>query len=322
MPVVRELFGRMLTDSGTQGAEIRSARCPHMDGQICDGGGNRDMMRWPSENQPLAPLFVQSVGKEGGGFIPCGVCSVDIGDKVWAVCPRRLLTLDAPLPSPQQRTLRNRVLRLAGFRDGDAVCVWSEVSLRHSSVNYRLDYVLRGDGKPPVIVEIMTASTSGGNKRARTDMQSAFCDAVLYANGLLPDRRSSPGVNTRQVWARMASQMIVKSEIANRWGGSTIWVVQDSLMDYIGEQTGLRIDALRSSEWETQEVNVIAANIDVPSDLTLYAGPIHARSPGEACWTELLSAPAVPPVDVLTDKLTDHNVSARFIFEDAGKDAP
>ena len=90
------------------------------------------------------------------------------------MCPRRLLTFDAAVPSEQQRPLRDRVLRLAGFNIGDTVRVWSEISLRDDTVNYRIDYVLRNRDRPPVIVEIMTASTSGGNKRKRTDMQSAF----------------------------------------------------------------------------------------------------------------------------------------------------
>lgn len=220
MPVVRELFGRSL-DSAVKGTEFRHARCPHMDGQLCDGGGNRDMTRWPAEKQPLAPFFEAVVGQEGGGFIPCGVCSIGMTNNTWAVCPRRLLTFDAVTPSEQQRPLRDMVLKLAGFRKGDVIRVWSEISLRdRTGFNYRLDYVLRGDSdEPPVIVEIMTASTSGGNKRLQTDMQSAFCNAVLYANGVLPELGKSPGVNARQVWARMASQMIVKSEVANRWGG-------------------------------------------------------------------------------------------------------
>ena len=64
--------------------------------------------------------------------------------------------------------------------------VWSEVTLsdQETNVNYRLDYVLRKDNEPPVIVEIMTASTSGGNKSKRTDMQSAFCDAVALRERL------------------------------------------------------------------------------------------------------------------------------------------
>ena len=281
-----------------------------MAGGLCDGGGNRDMMRWPADQQPLAPLFDAGVGRTGDGFIPCGVCSVRISETNWAVCPRRLLSFDAAEPSAEQRPLWDRVLQLAGIADGEKVRVWSEISLRDGTgLNYRLDYVLRVDERPPVIVEVMTASTSGGNKSKRTDMQSAFCDAVLYANGLLPKRGPSPGVNARQVWARMASQLVVKSEIANQWGGRTIWVVQDALMDYIGRQTGLRLDELYSPEWQTDEVNVVAASIDDPEDIKLYAGPVHSKEAG-ACWTELLSTPSVPPVASLTDRLTEDRVVA------------
>lgn len=272
------------------------------------------MTRWPAADQPLAPFFDASVGRNGGGFIPCGVCSVNVGRKNWAVCPRRLLTFDAPRPSAQQLRLRDRVLRLAGFRKGDTVRVWSEIPLRDKNVNYRLDYVLRADDRPPVIVEIMTASTSGGNKRNRTDMQSAFCDAVLYANGILSERRQSPGVNARQVWARMASQLIVKAEIANAWGGTTIWVVQDTLMDYVESQTGLRLSELRSHDWRTGEVNVISANIDDPTDIKLYAGPVHSTD-GGACWTDLLGAPSIPEIGALTTRLMDDQVIATLTVE-------
>ncbi|MXW11941.1 MAG: hypothetical protein F4Z73_03520 [Synechococcus sp. SB0668_bin_13] len=131
-------------------------------------------------------------------------------------------------------------------------------------------------------------------------MRSAFCDAVLYATGLFTERRNSPGVNTRQVWARMASQIIVKSEIANKWGGRAIWVVQDTLMSYIGAQTGLKLEKLLSASWKAGEINVISASLTSPSDFSLYSGPVHARFPGDACWTDLLRAPPViPQQDVL-----------------------
>lgn len=74
MPIISELYGRTLTTSGAYSADadILQARCPHMDNRLCDGGGNRDMMRWPAKREPLASLFDSSVGREGGGFIPCG----------------------------------------------------------------------------------------------------------------------------------------------------------------------------------------------------------------------------------------------------------
>ena len=202
MSVVRELFGRILTDSGAHGAEFRQARCLIL---------HRRRPRRPRSD----PVLLRQQPRQPNPAVP----------------------------SEQQRPLRDRVLRLAGFNIGDTVRVWSEISLRDDTVNYRIDYVLRNRDRPPVIVEIMTASTSGGNKRKRTDMQSASCDAVRYANGVLTERGLSQGVNARQVWARMASQLSVKSEIANQWGGCTIRVVQDTLLAYIGAQTGLHLDA-------------------------------------------------------------------------------
>lgn len=269
------------------------------------------MARWPAQDLPLAPFFDTSVG-ERDGYIPCGVCSVLVGDVSWAVCPRRLLTFDAEQPSPQQQKLIKRVLHLAGFKSGDKVRVWSEITLRANNLNYRLDYVLCTKDRPPTVVEIMTASTSGGNRKQRTDIQSAFCDAVLYAEGSIPERRASPGVNARQVWARMASQIIVKSQIANAWGGCTIWVVQDALMKYIGLNTGLNLDALRSDYWRVNEVNVISANLENPEDIKLYTGPIQSRD-GEACWTELLNTPAMPNLNVIQDKLKDDRLIAELV---------
>ncbi len=272
------------------------------------------MVRWRSQDQPLAPLFDASVGVESGGFIPCGVCSVQISQTPWAVCPRRLLAFGAEQASEAQKLLQDQILSLAGFANGDDVNVWSEIALSDAATgtDYRLDYVLRRAADPPVIVEVMTASTSGGNKSKRTDMQSAFCDAVLHVHGLRPDNARSPGVNARQVWARMASQLIVKSEIANAWGGCTIWVVQDSLIAYIDSKTGLQLEKLRSRDWKRGEVNVVSANLDNPSDLKLFSGPIHSTD-GRACWTDLLSAPAIPPVGVLTKRLDRNSVSASLV---------
>ena len=234
-----------------------------------------------------------------------------MANQTWAICPRRLLTLEGE--SQAQKKLRERILSVAGFVSGDRIQVWSEISLRDrdTNMNYRLDYVLVNDGKPPVIIEVMTASSSGGNKSERTDIQSVFCDGVLYSQGLLNERRQSPSVNVRQVWGRMASQMIVKSQVANAWGGRTIWVIQDALLNYIRSNTGLRVDDLHSPDWQVGEVNIIASNIGYPSDIKLYSGPVQSKN-GEACWAELLNTPAIPKVGILTDKLNNRNRIAEF----------
>ena len=282
-----------------------------MGNALCNGGGNRDMARWPSEEQPLAPFFDASVRRAGD--IPCGVCSVRT-NRTWAICPHRLLSFMAGRPSAAQAPLFRRVLNLGGFVSGDFVRVWSEVALssREEGLNYRLDYVLRCGQRPPVVVEIMTASTSGGNRNERTDIRNAFCDAVLFGVGQIPEQRQSPGVNVRQVWARMASQLVVKSQIVNHWGGRTIWVVQDALTDYIATNTGIRLNELKRPDWTLDEVNVLAASIENPGELTLYAGPVFPTRNGDACWAHLLDTPSFPEFDVIRTKLRSDAVVAEF----------
>lgn len=80
--------------------------------------------------------------------------------------------------------------------------------------NYRFDHVLKTQNRPPVIVEVMTSSTSGSNEKIKTDIKSAFGNAVLYAEGRSRELGQAPNINIRQVWARMVFHMIAKSDIA------------------------------------------------------------------------------------------------------------
>ncbi len=202
-------------------------------------------------------------------------------DVVWAICPRRLLTFGSQGVSESQAELASKVFALAGFEPDEEISVWAEVSLSEVGAdggrfNYRLDYVLRSakPGAAPIVVEVMTCSTSGGNRATGTDIQGASRRAVLFAHTPVVDPVEAPGVNVRQVWARMASQMIAKSEAANSWGGRTIWVVQDRLVEYIRTNTALPLDALHSPDWTPGEVNMLVSNLTEP--VALYAGPIRA----------------------------------------------
>lgn len=58
---------------------------------------------------------------------------------------------------------------------------------------------------PIIIIEIMSSSTSGGDKSKRTQVAMACEDAIID-----PANHNDPGINYRQVWARMVSQLIVK----------------------------------------------------------------------------------------------------------------
>lgn len=157
----------------------------------------------------------------------------------------------------------------------------------------------------PSVIEIMTSSTSGGDKKVRTTIPMAFEDAML---GRL---HNGPGINYRQVWARMVSQLIVKSEIALNWGGKTIWVVQDVLVDYICASTALNLQQFVSDH--TSEVNmlsfsyggVIARPMGVIelSNPQLFAGPMTSAPTGspspEPSFQDIIRAPICPPLSRL-----------------------
>ncbi len=154
----------------------------------------------------------------------------------------------------------------------------------------------------PSIIEIMTSSTSGGNKTVRTTIPMAFEDAMLGKP------HNAPGINYRQVWARMVSQLIVKSEIALSWGGKTIWVVQDLLVDYICASTALNVQQFLSVD--TSEVNMLSfsysAALEVPrgvlelSNHQLFAGLMASTladsSQPMPSFQDIIRAPTCPPL--------------------------
>jgi hypothetical protein len=87
----------------------------------------------------------------------------------------------------------------------------------------------------PLIIEVMTASTSGSNTAAGTNISAAFMNLILGRD------YQGPGINKRQVWGRMATQLFAKSALAEFWGGKTYWLVQDQLLHNIELTTKLKI---------------------------------------------------------------------------------
>ncbi len=152
---------------------------------------------------------------------------------------------------------------------------------------------------PVVIVEIMTSSTSGGNKRNRTQIAMAFEDAILYGE------HSGPGINYRQVWARMVSQLIVKSQVALAWGGKTVWLIQDVLAEYISSSTALNLRDYVSQH--PNEVNILSfgyGDLAPPQPITplqnstFYAGPI-TNDAHQSGFVDIVKIGAPPPKEHL-----------------------
>jgi hypothetical protein len=162
---------------------------------------------------------------------------------------------------------------------------------------------------PLFIIEVMTSSTSGGNKKNRTQIAMACEDAILHGS-----EHNGPGINYRQVWARMVSQLVVKSQVGIAWGGKTIWLVQDVLADYISKSTGLNLSH-HSSE-HLDEVNILAfgygdsirnedATVIELTQANLFSGPITTSGKGFAHegFIDIIKIGAPPPKEQLWKSL-------------------
>ena len=158
----------------------------------------------------------------------------------------------------------------------------------------------------PTLVEIMTCSTSGGNKTKRNTIPMSFEDAILGKE------HEAPGINYRQVWARMVSQLVVKSEIAIRWGGTAFWILQDVLVDYISRSTALDLRQFLAER--TSEVNVMALSYGVAMEKKhgvvelaqgeLFAGPIRPDgTPNKPSFQDIIRLGVCPPKSSLVKLL-------------------
>ncbi len=177
---------------------------------------------------------------------------------------------------------------------------------------------------PFVIVEVMTSSTSGGNKRKRTQVAQLFEDTVLKLCGVETDPRG-PGINYRQVWARMVSQLLVKSQIGRAWGGVTFWVLQDLLAQYISETTALDFSDFLARH--SDEVNIIAGGygdeitasrregaLAQIRDVKFYSGKVAPSLTNERTFSDIIKLGCTPPRSELVKKLIAKRPCATFVF--------
>lgn len=351
-----EVYGYPVGDRSAEADEWRrSAECPFI-GAECDGGGNRYMTNIRFSQRPrLQHLYptreeipsgvCSLMGAEASPWIVCPrrllvlgragstrahqdhveaavlrYAGFDSGDRigVWTEVKFKntikqkvfdytfdyvLMNIgDRPLPLVASAIRQStsdalRTVTGAGYK------------LRRSGTDYVVEDFPYG---PPVIIEIMTSSTSGSNKDKGTTIRDAFEHAILG------DSHVSPGINKRQVWARMVSQLIVKSEVAMEWGGRTLWIVQDNLVDYISATTGLNMSDFISTE--TSEVNVVAVSYNhrakgtqgiIELDkVTLYAGPISSGDDSSSAFVDIIRSPAAPPVSTLFELLAKRGPAA------------
>ena len=356
-PKIFETFGYPVTDTSAEAnANRKAARCPFMDAD-CDGGGNRHLSSINLSAHPQLRSFfgnrttVQSgvcsiqVRDNESPWIVCprrllalarvspGTSShqEDVSDSLLRVLPYpsgtalgvwgEVKIIERNADSRFDYTFDYVVLPIGTQTSEElearAETPWPQLRRAYENAGYTIvrrggtSYVDDAPIGPPTIIEIMTSSTSGGNKKKRTNIPAAFEDAILGRDHV------APGINYRQVWGRMVSQLIAKSEVGLAWDGLTVWIVQDNLVNYINQSTGLNLANFLSQH--TSEVNMLSFGYDGDYQIrpgvielrneNLYAGPISGYtatdSNAAAGFQDIIRAPRIPPVSLL------HSVLAR-----------
>lgn len=346
MSKIFELFGYPVNDQSLEAIETRkSAQCPFM-GTACDGGGNRYLSNINlKQNAELAAFFEEQSTVPSGvcslqlhtNASPWIVCPRRLfflakagAQRVNQRFSERLLLKNSGYPvgtrlgvwselriayrknkKSFQYTFDYILMPIASLdqhqieqlTDTDWITIRRLVEGSGYSLARRngVEYVDDFPNGYPVIVEVMTSSTSGGNKTNRTTIPMAFEDAILGKP------HEGPGINYRQVWARMVSQLIVKSEVGLAWGGKTIWILQDMLVNYISSSTALDIGQFLTEN--TDEVNILSFSYGdsykKPDGLIelrraeLFAGPISSSESSKPSFQDMIRVPVTPPKNVL-----------------------
>lgn len=349
-----ELFGHEVDDKSAKAEYYRkNCICPFTN-NLCDGGGNRYqtfLSKNDVQKNGLTKYFSKALK-----IVPPGVCSLNVKDVKWIVCPRRIFSFSKANEKNYHTNFVGTLLKkYCQLEKSKYIGIWSEVKIKYSednddeetkSFDYTFDYIVASLGSKRIseiatslqlseakvkkqaedngytiaargnelfiedfpagklnIIEIMTSSTSGGNKNKGTTIQRSFINAIKGK------QHESPGINYRQVWARMVSQLIVKSQIGNAWGSKTLWILQDSLSDYITKSTDLNLAKLISQV--SKEVNLVSVKYSSGTDENgclklkehhLYAGEIP-KITSDTDFNKLLQAAIIPDMNEIACKL-------------------
>jgi hypothetical protein len=155
--------------------------------------------------------------------------------------------------------------------------------------------ILLPDLSEPFILEVMTASTSGSDTRNETDIKNAFRNAILASD------HSSPGINKRQVWGRMVTQLFAKTALASQWGGRTVWIIQDELLRNIELTTRLKTRSVQSKP--KNNISLVVMHYEVSPDDGSRTMSFRSSLEGDAgmdfdgndTFTDILLPKTAPP---------------------------
>jgi hypothetical protein len=149
---------------------------------------------------------------------PMGVCSVQWGEHVIALSPRRFLQGNVVL----------RDIATHHFGTTENLLLFEEISIPHAAHIGRFDYVLARHAplssriEDFVVIEFQTGQTTSTGKLVeglRDFIEGRTVAGATYGFGL----------NFADIWKRAFTQVLTKGTILERWGHKIYWVTQEQV---------------------------------------------------------------------------------------------
>jgi len=144
---------------------------------------------------------------------PMGVCSVQYGENIVALCPRRFLQ-------------DNRVFKDIAdhyFQTRNDLVVFSEIGLSQTGT---FDYVMvkhkpfSSEIEDFVVIEFQTGQTTGTGQLVK-----GFKDCLAGED--IEGKSYGFGLNLADIWKRSFTQILNKGIVLENWGHKIYWVVQE-----------------------------------------------------------------------------------------------
>lgn len=216
-----------------------------------------------------------------------GVCSVQYGDNVIALSPRRFL----------QRNIVFENIADHHFNTRNNLVVFKEVNLKRIG---NFDFVmvkhkpLSTEIEDFIVIELQTAQTTSTGR-----LVEALKEYLRGEN--LAEKTYGFGLNQADIWKRTFTQILNKGIVLERWGHKIYWVVQEPIY-----QDFLKRYRLTEMKYDKQQGIVFAIYDLRPHDneYELYQTRIES-STTKYLFEAFSNNPDIPSKDVFMAKLKE-----------------
>jgi hypothetical protein len=216
-----------------------------------------------------------------------GVCSVQYGDQVMALSPRRFRQDDVVFKDIADHYFKSR----------NDILVFSEVGLEDIG---NFDFVmvkhkpLSSNIEDFAVVEFQTAQTTGTG-----ELVHALKEFMKGED--ISGRTYGFGLNFADIWKRSFTQVLNKGIVLEKWGHKIYWVVQEPVYKDLLDRYNLHGMGYNPSD------NTIFAIYDLRragQKYELYRTRIES-STTDALFSAFRNNPNIPPKDAFMNKLSE-----------------